>query len=240
MKDKVAIITGGSGGLGFAIAKNFTAHGAHVLLCNRKEESLAAAKDKLAGQTGRVETLCVDLCADDAAQEVVDAVKNTFGRLDIVVNCAANFIWKPFLDLSKEQWESTLAINLSAPFFMTQAAARFLVEQAQGGSIINISTIHGVVGDGGVVPHCASKFGLMGLTKASSEALRKHQIRVNAVSPGAMEPDSADAPAAGIDEKITQFDVAQTVHFLASDASQNISGTTIEAFGKTRPVIAPM
>ena len=240
MKDKVAVITGGGGGLGYAIAKNFTEHGCHVLLCNRQEESLSAAKDKLAAGPGRVESVVVDLTADNAAQDVIDAVKKYYGRLDVLVNCAANFIWKPFLDLSKEQWENTMAINLSAPFFMTQAAAKYFIEQGEGGSIINISTIHGVVGDGGVVPHCASKFGLMGLTQATSEALRKHQVRVNAVSPGAMEPDSADGAAAGIDEKITQFDVAQTVHFLASDASKNISGATIEAFGKTRPVIAPI
>ena len=240
MKDKVAIITGGGGGLGFAIAKAFVEEGAHVLLCNRKVETLAAAADKLARGSGKVETLALDLCAQESVFKLVDRAKKKFGRLDIVVNCAANFIWKPFLDLAKDDWQNTLDINLSAPFYLTQAAAKFLVEQGEGGSIINISTIHGLVGDGGVVPHCASKFGLLGLTQACAEALRKHQIRVNAVAPGAMQPNSAEESANELNDKITHFDVAQTVCFLASDASKNITGSTIEAFGKTRPVIAPM
>jgi NAD(P)-dependent dehydrogenase (short-subunit alcohol dehydrogenase family) len=112
-----------------------------------------------------------------------------------------------------------------------------MIEQGRGGSIINITSIHGTVGDPNVVAHCASKFGLEGLTQASAEALREYDIRVNAIAPGAIEEDSGDRRGESPQRKVTQADVATLVVYLASDLGRSVTGATLQAFGSTRKVI---
>jgi NAD(P)-dependent dehydrogenase (short-subunit alcohol dehydrogenase family) len=134
-------------------------------------------------------------------------------------------------------WDQTLATNLSAPFFLTQAAARAMVGQGRGGAIVNIGSIHGSVGDPNVVAHCASKFGLVGLTRAAAEALREFDIRVNALAPGAIEPNSPGRRGESLAHKVTEADVATLVVYLASDLARSITGAVIDMFGSTRTVI---
>jgi len=238
LQNKSAIITGGAGGLGLGIALAYVREGANVVLAGRNGETLAIAKTKVEEAGGSCAVVAADLSNSAGATDAIAAAEAAFGTPDILVNSAGTFVWKPFLELSAEDWDTTLSSNLSAAFYATQAFARAVSAKEQAGAVINVSSIHGVVGDGGVVPHCASKFGLIGLTEASAEALRGMGIRVNCLSPGAIEPDSATAISESLKGKVTQGELARLAVFLGSEDSGNLTGANLNAFGITRPVIA--
>ena len=237
LADKVAIVTGGGRGLGSAIGLALAVDGAKVLLVSRDGESLQSASLRIREYGGVATVLSADLREPDAAVTVVGRALDEFGGLDAVVNCAGVFTWKRLFDLTPEDWNTTIATNLSAPYFLSREAARAMVEQGRGGSIVNIASIHGLVGDPNVVPHCASKAGLIGMTKAMAEALREDNIRVNAIAPGAIEPNTEARRGESPQEKVTQSDVASLAVYLSSDLSRSITGAVIEAYGSTRAVI---
>jgi len=239
LENKVAVITGGSGGLGLGVAQNFAEEGAKIVLLGRNQERLDAAKSSLEAAGASCITLVANAADPESIANALADAQNQMGPLDILVNSAGVFIWKGFLDLEPAHWQTTIDSNLSAAFFATQAFARLAVAAERGGAVINISSIHGSVGDGGVVPHCASKFGLIGLTEASAEALRGSGVRVNCVSPGSIEPDSGNRQSESLKSQVTQGELAKMCVFLGSEESGNLTGTNINAFGITRPVIAP-
>jgi NAD(P)-dependent dehydrogenase (short-subunit alcohol dehydrogenase family) len=236
LSGKVAIITGGAAKLGRAIAEAFASEGASLFLVGRDAKSLTGATEALTGTP--IGVLSIDLTGKGAAERVVAAAKERFGHVDILVNAAGAFFWKKLVSLSEDDWRVTLDTNLSAPFFLTQAFAREQIASQRGGAVINIASIHGTVPDGNVVPQCAAKLGLIGLTRACAEALRPHGIRVNAISPGAIAPNSGSALSTDLLSKVTQGDVAQMALYLASDSAAAITGTNLEAYGVTRPVVA--
>lgn len=237
LEDKTAIVSGASQGLGRAIALALAVDGAKVVLVARDEAKLQEAATEVRDAGGFVDVCVSDLRTAAAAAPVVDKALETFGGLDIVVNNAGVFVWKDFFDFTDDDWDRTLATNLSAPYFLSRRAAEVMVEQERGGSIVNIASIHGLVGDGNVVPHCASKAGLIGMTKAMAEALRQYDVRVNAIAPGSIEPDSAARRGGSPQEKVTQADLASLVAYLSSDLSRTITGSVIEAYGNTRSII---
>lgn len=237
LEEKVAIVTGGGRGLGLAISQALAADGARVLLMSRSEERARAAVERIEQQGGIAAAHVGDLLSPAAPPALIRDAVARFGRLDILVNSAGVFFWKKLLDLTPQDWNETVATNLSAPFFLTQEAAKAMIESGRGGSIINVTSIHGLVGDPSVAAQCAAKFGLTGLTQASAEALREFNIRVNAVAPGSIEPDSGEKRGASPRHRVTQSDVATLVVFLASDLSRSITGSTMEAFGSTHKVI---
>jgi NAD(P)-dependent dehydrogenase (short-subunit alcohol dehydrogenase family) len=179
----------------------------------------------------------MDVTAPGAPARIVAEAVSRFGGLDILVNNAAVFYWKKLFELTADDWNLAVATNLTAPFFLTQEAAKVMIDQGRGGAIINITSIHGSVADANVAAQCATKFGLTGLTAATAEALREFEIRVNAVAPGSIEPNSADRRGSSLKSKVTQADVATLVAFLASDLARSVTGATIEALGSTRTVI---
>ena len=237
LDERVAIVTGGSQGLGLAIATALGVDGAKVLLVARREKELEAATEKIRGTGGTAEAHVADITRPDAPQVVVRAALDRFGKLDILINAAGVFVWQKFFDLSPDDWNKTLTTNLSAPYFLTREAARVMTEQGSGGAIVNIASIHGAVGDANVVPHCAAKFGLVGLTRATAEALREHDIRVNAISPGAIEPDSPERRGESPKMKVTQADIATLCVYLSSDLARSITGSVIDMYGSTRTQI---
>jgi NAD(P)-dependent dehydrogenase (short-subunit alcohol dehydrogenase family) len=237
LEDRAALVTGASRGLGLAVATALAVDGARVLLVARSEERLARAAASVREHGGLAFTAAADLSLPGAHAPLVETTLRELGGLDILVNCAGVFVWKTFLDLTEEDWRRTIETNLTATFLLSQAAARAMVEQGRGGAIINIASIHGLVGDPNVAAHCASKFGVVGLTRAMAESLREHDIRVNAVAPGSLAPDSAGRRGASPREKITHADVASLVVYLASDLSRSITGATVEAYGSTHTVI---
>jgi len=237
LEDKVAIVTGGGRGLGLAISCALAADGAKVLVVSRSDDRGKAAVARIQERGGAAAVCPADITDPNAAAKIIAEAAARFGRLDLLVNNAGVFIWKKFLELTPEEWNRTIATNLSAPFHMTQAAARFLIDQGHGGCIINITSIHASVGDPNVAAQCASKFGLAGLTWAAAEAFREFDIRVNAIAPGNIEPDSPDKRGESPRRKVTQGDIATLVVFLASDLARSLTGVTLDAFGSTRAVI---
>ena len=237
VEDKVAIVTGGSRGLGLAISHALAADGAQVLVVSRSEERGRSTVREIEQRGGTAGAFTGDITLPNTPAALVQEAVARFGRLDILVNCAGVFFWKKLLELTPQDWNETIATNLSAPFFLTQEAAKAMIAAGRGGSIINVTSIHGLLGDASVAAQCAAKFGLTGLTQASAEALREFDIRVNAVAPGSIEPDSGDRRSDSPRRKVTQADVATIVTFLASDLSRSITGATLDAFGSTRKVI---
>jgi 3-oxoacyl-[acyl-carrier protein] reductase len=237
LDDKAAIVTGASQGLGLAIATALAVDGAKVLMVARDERNLAEAAAGVREIGGTAAIAAADITKGGAPQEIVERALAEFGRVDILVNNAGVFVWKQLFDLDSADWDRTIATNLSAPFHLLRAASKVMVEKGAGGSIVNIASIHGVVGDANVVPHCAAKFGLVGLTRAAADALREHGVRVNAIAPGSIAPGSADRWGAGPAQKVTQADIASLVVYLSSHFSRTVTGAVIEMYGSTHTVI---
>lgn len=240
LANKVAAVTGASRGLGLAIARAFVDEGATVMAACRNEAGRArtdASLQELRPQGGEWATLAADLSEADAPERIVRATVERFGRLDVLVNNAAVFVRKPFLELSAEEWNSSVQTNLTAPFNLMQAAARQFIRQESPGAIVNIASIHAKVADGNLVAQCTTKFGLVGLTQAAAEALRPQNVRVNVICPGAIEPDSSSKLGGTPDDPVSQGDVAQVAVYLASERSKPLTGTSIDAFGASRPVV---
>jgi NAD(P)-dependent dehydrogenase (short-subunit alcohol dehydrogenase family) len=241
LENKAAIVTGGSQGLGLAIATALGIDGARVLVVSRSEEKVRAAAEKVRHAGGEAAPLAADITRPGAAAAIVNAALSQFGRLDILVNSAGVLVWKKFFDLEADDWARTLATNLSAPFFLTQEAARAMAGGdtggGRGGSVVNIASIHSSFTDPHVVPQCASKTGLVGLTRACARALREFDIRVNAIAPGLIEPGSADRRGESPQRKVTQADVSTMAVYLSSDLARSISGAVIEMYGSTQSVI---
>lgn len=208
-----------------------------MLVVSRNADAVRDAVGRLSANGEFAQGMALDVASADAAQRLTESVDKLFGRVDILVNCAGVFVYKPLLDLTADDWATSLATNLTAPFVLTQAFGRQFVKQGEGGCIINITSVHGAIADANGAAQSASKFGLEGLTKAAAEALRAHNVRVNAIAPGAIEPNSAETPGSGPGVRVTQADVASLAVYLASDASRTITGSTIELFGVTRPAL---
>ncbi len=223
--------------MGYAIAHAFIQAGARVLVVSRNADAVRDAVARLCATGESAQGMALDVSSADAAQRLTASVDALFGRVDVLVNCAGVFVYKPLLELSAEDWATSIATNLTAPFVLTQAFGRAFVKQGSGGCIINITSVHGAIADANGAAQSASKFGLEGLTKAAAEALRPHNVRVNAIAPGAIEPNSPTTPGAGPGVRVTQADVAALAVYLASDAARTITGSTIELFGVTRPAL---
>lgn len=238
LQERVVLVTGGAKGVGWAIAHTFAEEGASLFLVGREAEALEQARDQLTREGFSAEVAAADITQEDGPEHVIEATVQAFGRIDVLVNCAAMFIWRPFLRLTPKEWHDTLELNLTAPFLLSHAAAQRFIQQGSGGSILNITSVHGAVADPHLVPQCASKAGLEGLTRATAEALRAYGIRVNAISPGAVAPNSSEVLSGDLKNKITQGDVAQLAVFLSSDRARGVTGAVLDAYGITRPVVA--
>jgi len=230
-------VTGAGRGAGAAIAARLAEEGARVLATSRTEATLREVVTAIRSRGGTAEALVEDLILPGAAERVVAAAVDRLGGIDVLVNNAATFVLKPFLDVGDDEWDRTIATNLSAPFRLTRAAARQMAVQGGGGSIIHIASIHARIAEADLAPHVAAKAGLVGLTGAAADALRVLGIRVNAVSPGAIESCSAGRPGASPLEKVTQGDVANLVAYLASDLARTITGAVIDISGATRTIL---
>jgi len=257
VKDKVAIVTGGSRGLGKAIALALVREGAKVSIWARNQERLEKAAKEMSAEGGEVLPIRVDI--SDSAQVNASAQKvlETWGRIDILVNNAgivpqlagaadpsrAN----PFLDLTDERWAEEIATDLSGVFYCMRAAIRPMIEQ-RSGRIINIGSLAGVAGGYFSTPsYSASKAGLMGMSMLAARWLGKYGINVNVINPGPILTEGgAFGPAqiealgktipfrrGGVETEVLgkPEDIANAVLYLASDLSAFVTGTKINVLG---------
>ena len=241
LQGRVAIVTGGSLGIGKAIALDLATNGADVAINYRKHDAEAkelVAQIETIGRRGLAVQADVASFAD--AQRMVDSVIQTLGRLDILVNNAGinrdGVIWK----MTEAQWDEVLATNLKGYFNYIRAAAPVFKEQGSG-RIVNITSINGLRGKFGQSNYAATKAGIIGLTKSVARELGKFQVTVNAVAPGLIETDMVkQAPQNVRDMALAEIllghlgqpeDVAFAVTFLCSDRARHITGQVIQVDG---------
>lgn len=225
-----ALVTGGSRGIGRAIVHALAEEGAQVLAVARTPRDLEALGRE---HPGRVTMHRLDLLDREQVGTLPERVSELLGGLEVLVNNAGVCIEAPFLHVDRKQWDLALATNLTAVFDVTQVLLPLLLA-SRSARVINIASIDGQVGFPRLVASCASKAGLIGLTKALAKELSHLPITVNAVSPGEVDKevaygDTGERPPAP--EKPLVWDVARAVVYLASPDAVRVNGTTLDVRG---------
>ena len=188
LHDQIAIVTGAGRGIGRAIAERLASEGAHVALFDVNYELAAELAEQLAHAGHRTMARRVDVTESSNVMAAVEQVASEMGSPDILVNNAGIFTAGPLLDVTPQDWNRTLAVNLTGVFYCCQAVARHLM-QKRSGRIINMSSIGGKIGFSYNHAYCASKSGVIGLTRVLALELAPHHITVNAVCPGSTDTD---------------------------------------------------
>jgi glucose 1-dehydrogenase len=184
LKDKVAIITGATKGIGLACAQEFAREGARVVLSGRTESRGEAAAEEIRAGGGDALFVRCDVSEKAEVDALVQATVKQFGQIDVVVNNAGVNHSAKFFDISEEDWDWVMSVDLKGTFLLSQAAARVMVEKGTPGVIVNLSSVMAVLALADQVPYCAAKGGVNQLTKALALALADYGIRVNAIGPG--------------------------------------------------------
>ncbi|MEO6564902.1 MAG: SDR family oxidoreductase [Casimicrobiaceae bacterium] len=234
----VAMVTGASSGIGRAMAVTLAQAGAAVMLVARRADELAGTAAVIAEAGGRASALPVDLTDRAALRAAAARSGDAYGAVDIVVNAAGINVRRPLHEVSDDDWDRTLALNLTAPFFLVQALAPAMIAR-RWGRVINIGSLQSVRAFADSAPYGATKGGILQLTRAQAEALSRHGITANAIAPGFFRtpltaPVFADAARAGAMAARTMVgrngemdDLAGTLLFLASRASDYVTGQTL-------------
>lgn len=237
---ETAIITGAGRGIGRAIALRFARAGATVVLASRTAAQVEQTAAEVAALGGRAIGVPTDVTSRASVDALVERAVAETGRVDVLVNNAGVFVWKALGNLDEGEWDQILDTNLKSSYLLIHAALPALTEAGRG-RVVNVSSIHGTVGDANVVAHCAAKFGLIGLTKALARELREAGITVNAVCPGSTENRTRESEAPvhryPLKEKLFAEDVADAALFLASPAAATISGAVLDIWGGTHVAI---
>jgi len=241
LQGRVALVTGGSRGIGAAVAQALASAGAALAVCARNGEAAAATAAAIVAQGGQAFGAAADVSRAADAERVVAGCVERFGRLDILVNNAGITRDGLVLRMKDEDWSDVLAVNLNGAFYCARAALRPILKQKQSGRVINVGSVVGSTGNPGQANYVASKAGLVGLTKALSKEVASRGVTVNAVAPGFIETDmTAGLPDAAKDAYRAQIplgrfgtaaEVAAVVAFLASDAAAYITGQVIHVNG---------
>ena len=238
--DRTVLVTGGGRGIGRSIALRFAEEGARVAVVSRTEAELAITADQIAAAGGRALAIASDVRERGAAEAAVARAESELGPIDVLVNNAGVFLWKPFLKLSPDEWDTVLATNLTATAAFCRAVLPGMMDRRRG-RIVNVSSVHGLRGDANLSAHSAAKFGVIGLTQSLAREFRSHNIAVNAVCPGAVDnriDETADVDRSSpLSQKLWPRDVARTVLFLASDDAAGITGAALEVYGGTHLTI---
>jgi NAD(P)-dependent dehydrogenase (short-subunit alcohol dehydrogenase family) len=238
---RVVLVTGAGRGIGRSIALRFAEEGADVALVARTEEQVTETARQVRELGRRALPMARDITHEGAPEACVASAEGELGPLDVLVNNAGVFVWRPFLQLSPADWDRVIATNLTAAAAFCRAALTRMVERRRG-RIVNVASIHGMRGDANVAAQSAAKFGLIGLTQSLAREFRAHNVAVNAVSPGTVENKKDEGSGEHVEplaEKLWPRDIAKAVLFLASDEAAAITGTTLEVFGGTHLAIQP-
>ncbi|MCB0571225.1 MAG: 3-oxoacyl-[acyl-carrier-protein] reductase [Phaeodactylibacter sp.] len=240
LEGKVALVTGGSRGIGAAIVRRFAEQGADVAFTYRSSaEQANALADELEQHGVKAKAFQSDASSFSAAEELVKSVLAEFGKVDILVNNAGITRDTLLLRMTEEQWDDVMLNNLKSIFNLTKHLMRTMMRT--GGSIINMSSIVGMTGNAGQANYAASKAGIIGFTKSVAKEMGTRNIRCNAIAPGFIETDMTDA----LDEKVQEAylsnipmkrfgkaeEVADVCVFLGSDLSAYLSGQVISVCG---------
>lgn len=243
LKGKVAIVTGGTRGIGLETVKVFKENGAEVILFGSRSETVEKAVNELKEEGLNVKGYYPNLNNIDEINEVVEEIKKEYGHIDILVNNAGISANKKIEDTTSEEFSSIMEINVNAMFNMSKAVVPFMKEQ-NGGVILNTSSMVSIYGQPSGVGYPASKFAVNGLTKSLARELAPFNIRVNAVAPGITNTDMvAKLPKEMIEPLIKTIplgrigeprDIANAFLFFASDLASYVTGNILSVDGAAR------
>jgi len=245
LKGKVAVVTGGTRGIGFAIVKKYLENGATVVLCGSRQETADKAVQELKeiNTNFKVEGIGLDLNNPEEIAKEFNRIKDQYGSIDILVNNAGISQRESIYDLKPENFDNILVLNVNAMFYCSQAAVKIMRPQG-GGVILNTSSMVSIYGQSSGVGYPTSKFAVNGMTKSLARELGRDNIRVNAVAPGVTNTDMvkvlpdeiikpliATIPLGRVGEP---EDVANAFLYLASDMASYVTGVILSVDGAAR------
>ena len=241
MSEKIAVVTGGSRGIGAAIAKKLASQGMTVIInyCGSEDRALAV-KSEIEAAGGQAEAWRCDVSDCGQCERFVKAVMEKYGRIDVLVNNAGITRDGLMMRMSDEDFSRVIDTNLKGTFYMMRFASRHMLK-AKKGRIINMASVVGLMGNAGQVNYAASKAGVIGATKSAAKELASRGITVNAIAPGFIDTEMTGALSEKVQEQIlTQIplgtfgkpeDIANCAAFLASDEAAYITGQVIQVDG---------
>ena len=237
---KIALITGASRGIGRAIAETLAREGADLALCDLQTEWLADTATAVRGFGRRAECFAVNVSQAADVDAGVTAAVQALGRIDILVNNAGITKDGFLARMSETDWDAVISVNLKGTFLFSKAVGKIMMRQ-RGGTIVNIASIIGLIGNAGQCNYAASKAGVIALTKSVAKELASRGVRANAVAPGFIETRMTEVLSSEVRQKMldaipmgrfgTPQDVADVVLFLASDASSYVTGHVVTVSG---------
>lgn len=240
VQGKVALVTGASRGIGRSISLVLAAQGAKIVAAATDQQAIAAFVEELKAAGTEAVAVAANVTQKAEVEELVKVAKETFGRIDILVNNAGITRDALLLRMKDEDWDAVLDVNLKGAFLCSRAVAKLMSKQ-RSGRIINIASVVGQMGNAGQANYCASKAGLMGLTRSNAREMAKRNITVNAVAPGFIATAMTAALTEDVRQELTAQiplerlgsaeDVANLVLFLASDLAGYITGQVIGVNG---------
>ncbi len=238
--NKVAIVTGSARGIGFAIAQQIAKEGATVIIADVNPETIEQAVSKLQAQELKAEGFRLDVTNSTEVESVFKQIKDKFGSIDILVNNAGITKDTLIMKMKEQDWDAVINVNLKGTFICTQKVSKYMLSQ-RAGSIINIASVIGIMGNAGQANYAASKGGIISLTKSTAKEFASRNIRANAVAPGFIETEMTALLPADVVQKYAESiplrkmgqpaDVANLCVFLASEEASYITGQTIQVDG---------